>query len=191
MKPGRRWLATDRIARIALASMTLAISVPCWADEGGAGDPAVAAEAATAAPGTTAEVPAPDAPAPRAGHHLPARRLTVAQSIEESVSRLTRGLDLDASQQENLRQILVDQHRRLMKLRSANSGAPADVTSTMLAIYGQTKARIRAMLNDEQKKKYSVDVPRDDLGPAQADLKHWMDLQDAKRTQSQGEGNAK
>lgn len=194
MKPGRRWVATDRIARIALtslATMTLAFSGPCRADDAAASDPAATAAPAAPTTNAAATLPAPDAATPRTGHHRPARHLTVAQSIDESVRRLTRGLELDSGQQEALRQILADQHRRIMKLRSANSPAPAEVTGMTMAIYDQSKGRIRAMLNDEQKKKYSADVPRDDLAPAQADLKHWMGLQESKRRQDQAEGDPK
>lgn len=156
-----------RIALMSLVAMTLAFSAAA------AGPVAPAPDAVT--------LPAPGGDA-RARHHGPARRLTIAQSIDESVRRLTRGLDLDPGQQARLRQILVDQHRQLLQLRSGNAPAP-DVTGTTLAIYDQTKMRIRTMLNDEQKKKYSADVPRDSLAPAQADLQHWMQMQESKRKQ--------
>jgi hypothetical protein len=42
------------------------------------------------------------------------------------------------------------------------------------------------VLNEEQKKKYSVDVPRDSLAPAQADLNHYLQLQESKRQQDDG-----
>ena len=196
MKPERRWVATDRMARIALrslATIALAFCVPCRADDAAAGDPAVAAGVAAAAPvpDATSTLPASEAATPLVTHHRSAKHLTVAQSIDESVRRMTRGLDLDSGQQENLHQILVDQHRRIMKLRSANSAALADITGTTLTIYDQTKARIRTMLNDEQRAKYPADVPRNDLAPAQADMTHWMDLQESKRRQDQTEGKAK
>lgn len=142
----------------------------------------------------TPSVPAPgSAPpgAPAAVHRHAGRRLTVAQGIDESVHRLARGLDLDAAQQESVRQILVDQHRRIVKLRSADTSVAPDVAEATLAIYEQTKARIRGLLNDEQRKKYIADVPRGDLAPAQADLKHWIDLQDSRRRQGQVQDQTK
>ena len=190
-------MATDRIARIALTFLSMialvAVAVPGRAEDAAAAvDPAVAAgPAVPAAADATATLQAPDAGTPAVSHHRPARHLTAAQGIDESVRRLTRGLDLEPSQQESLRQILVDQHRRIMKLRSANSAVQADIAGTTLAIYEQTKGRIRAMLNDEQKKKYSADVPRSDLAPAQADLKHWMDLQESKRRLGQSDEDPK
>ena len=159
--------------------MTLAFSAACRADD------ATAAGDHSAATGPVAPT-GPDAVATRAYRHAPARRLTVAQSIDESVRRLTRDLDLDPGQQARLRQILVDQHRQVLQLRSGNAPASVDVTGTTLAIYDQSKTRIRAMLNDEQRKKYSADVPRDTLAPAQADLQHWMQIQETKRKQGGG-----
>jgi len=175
------------MALMSITTVTLAFSAACRADGGpGASDPAAAA--AAPAPDVTAMPPAPDSATPRTSRHQPARHLTVAQSIDENVHRLARGLDLDPGQQENLRHILVDQHRQIMKLRGGNSAAPADVAGATLAIYDQSKARIRAILNDEQRKKYSADVPREGLAPAQADLQHWMDLQEAKRRNDLGKG---
>jgi hypothetical protein len=161
-----------------LVAMMLTYSAACVAGD----------TSTTVAPVVPTSESAVESPAPqvnvRPGRHGPARHLTVAQSIEESVRRLTRGLDLDPGQQARLRQILVDQRRQVLQLRS--SSAP-DVAGTTLAIYGQTKARIRAMLNDEQRSKYSADVPRDTLAPAQADLQHWMKMQESKRQQDSGD----
>lgn len=176
---------TARIVLMWLIAMTLAFSSGCWAD-----DIAAAVDSPTTGPAAKA----PDAgvqPPPPAGNasprrHGPVKRLTVAQSIDVSVGRLTRGLELDPGQQARLRQILVDQHRQVLQLRSGNATAPVDVTGTTMAIYAQTKARIRVMLNDEQRKKYSADVPHDTLAPAQADLQHWMQMQEIKRKQDGG-----
>lgn len=179
MESGRRLVSTHPMARMALISlvaMSPAFSAACRADDAAATSDTTAAASPVAPAGV-------DAPAPRVHRHGPSRRLTVAQSIDESVRRLTRGLDLDPGQQVRLRQILVDQHRQVLQLRSGNAPAPVDVTGTTLAIYDQSKARIRAMLNDEQRKKYSADVPRDTLAPAQADLRHWMQIQESKRKQ--------
>ncbi len=168
-----------------LAALMLGLSAPCGPAVAAASDvPLPAAEAA--APEASAEPPTPNAQTPRVSHHRPARRLTVAQSIDESVGRLARGLDLDLGQQARLRQILVDQHRQMMQMRSGGSGVSGDATSAMLAIYDQTRARIRAMLNEEQLKKYPAAVPRDQTAPAQADLQHWMQLQESRRKQDDG-----
>jgi hypothetical protein len=190
MKPYPRLVSTNQMARIALtllAATTLTFPAACWADD------AQAASDATATTGPTA--PASDAAVnptggetatPRVLRHGPVRHLTIAQSIDESVRRLARGLDLDPGQQVRLRQILVDQHRQMTQLRSGASQVSGDATGMMLAIYDQTKARVRAMLNEEQLKKYPAAVPREQTAPAQADLQHWMQLQESKRKQDDG-----
>lgn len=172
---------TTRVLLAALALATLGLSAATRAEDAGA----------VAAVDAPADPPAPEAAAARAGRHSPAARRTIAQGIDDSVHRLTVALDLDADQQQALRQILVDQRRRILKLRSPDAAAAPDRTATMLAIYDQTRARIRALLNDEQKKKYAIDVPRADLAPAQADMTKWMELQEAKRRQDQADGGAK
>lgn len=172
MKSGRHSVSTHAMAHLALlglVAMTLAFSAACRADD------AAAASDATA-----------EAQTPRVSHHRPLRRLTAAQSIDQSVRRLSRGLNLNLGQQVRLRQILVDQQRATMQLRSRGAGVSGDLTGAMLAIYDQTKTRIRAMLDDEQKKKYSADVPREQTAPAQADLQHWLELQESRRAQDSG-----
>lgn len=192
MQVKRRRVLKPPVARKALVALLMvAFSGTSRADGGAAFGSGGSRAAVPVASGASASPPAAAAVSPRSSRRRPARHLTVAQKIDEDVRRLTRGLKLDPGQQQKLRQILVEQHRQIVALRSGDSAASPDVAGTTLAIYGQTKARIRAMLNDEQKKKYSADVPRAGLAPAQADLKHWMDLQESKRRQEQAEGHAK
>jgi hypothetical protein len=42
------------------------------------------------------------------------------------------------------------------------------------------------VLNDEQIKKYPAAVPRDQTAPAQADLQHWLQLQESNRKDEDG-----
>jgi len=195
MKPGRRWVSTHPMACIALmllAAMVLAFSAACRAGEAAAAsDPAAAAGPAAPAPDAAASPEVPSLPAPEGANarifrHGPSRHLTAAQSIDESVNRLARGLDLDQNQRERLRQILIDQRRRIIQLRSGGTPGAADLTGAMLAIYDQTRERIRAMLNQEQLKKYPAAVPRDQMAPAQADLQHWLQLKESAGKQNDG-----
>jgi len=128
MKLVRRLASTHRIVGIAglsLAALTLGISVASWADESApaAGEPSAVALSAAPTTEATVKPPAPDADSPKPSHHRPVKRLTAAQRIDENVRRLTRGLELDPGQQEKLRAILVDQHRRILDLRSGNAAA--------------------------------------------------------------------
>jgi hypothetical protein len=167
-----------------LLVVTIGVAATCRA-----GDPATGSNASPAAP-TADETTAPDVAAPvtprRYTHNHATRRLTVAQGIEESVQRLTRGLDLKPDQQERLREILMDQHRQMMRLRKGGFGASDDATGAMLSIYDQTRARIRALLTEEQLKKYPSAVPRDQTAAGQADLESWLKMQETKRNHESG-----
>jgi hypothetical protein len=122
---------------------------------------------------------APAGSAARSRSHRPSHR-TPAQVIDTNVRRLAQGLKLDREQQAKLREILVDQYAQLMKLRT-ESAPGTDRAGTMRAIVDRTRERIREMLNDEQKKQYATDVPREVTAATRADLEHWLDVRDAQR----------
>jgi hypothetical protein len=98
---------------------------------------------------------------------------------------MSRGLDLNAEQQVKLREILADEYQRARK-QSQNSEPGADRVAATMAIVDATKARIRALLSKEQEAKYETDVPREMTAPAQADLQHWMQVQESNRRQDEG-----
>ena len=146
--------------------------------------PAAAPAADAPKADSTAEAVKPDAPAadkPVTRTHRPPQRRTVAQGIEDSVRRLSRGLDLDATQQARLRQLLWDEHREMQAKVRQNPQPGVDRAAVTAAIIDHTKEQIRAMLNDEQKKKYTADVPREMTAPSRSDLEHWIDVQNSKR----------
>ena len=122
---------------------------------------------------------APAGRVPRSKSHRPPHR-TPAQVIDANVRRLAQALKLDQEQQAKLREILVDQYAQLTKLRT-ESAPGTDRAGTMRAIVDRTRERIRGMLNDEQKKQYATDVPREVTAATRADLEHWLDVRDAQR----------
>lgn len=126
-----------------------------------------------------ANEPAGSAPAARS-HRPP--HLTPAQVIDANVRRLAQGLKLDQEQQVKLREILVDQYAQLMKLRT-ESAPGTDHTGAMRAIVDRTRQNIRAMLNEEQKRQYSTEVPREVTAATRADLEHWLQVRDAQRNE--------
>ena len=76
-------------------------------------------------------------------------------SLDDRVRTLAQSLDLDAEQQSELRKVLQSQREEIMRVWSDTSvPAPYRVSAT-LAISDRTADQIRALLNDEQKKKYS------------------------------------
>ena len=105
---------------------------------------------------------------------------TAAQVIDTNVHRLAQGLKLDQEQQVKLREILVEQYAQLMNLRT-ESAPGTDRAGAMRAIVDRTRERIRDMLNDEQKKQYGSEVPRQVTAATRADLEHWLDVRDAQR----------
>jgi hypothetical protein len=101
--------------------------------------------------------------APAAGEDRPAASFPVrrqspvryrAHGVQDRVKVLTRALDLDASQQAQLRRILESQRQRVLAAWSDPSVAPARRVAATQAISAETTTRIRALLNDEQKRKF-------------------------------------
>ena len=125
------------------------------------------------------DAPLPAATAPRSRSHRTPHR-TPAQVIDTKVHRLAQGLNLDQEQQAKLREILVDQYAQLMKLRT-ESAPGTDRAGVIRAIVDRTRERIREMLNDDQKKQYTIDVPQEVTAATRADLEHWLDVRDAQR----------
>ena len=182
----RRKAAVHPVALRALRIVLLALSAAGRANDAVAADALPAALSAAPEPAAVSDPAGSDAAPPRVIRHGYVRHRTVDQSIDESVHRLARSLDLDSDQQVRLRQILMEQHRQMMQLRGGGAPVSGNVTVTMLTIYDQTRGRIRAMLNQEQLKNYPAAVPRDQTVPAEADLQHWMQLQESNRKTVEG-----
>lgn len=131
---------------------------------GGASQQVTAAEQGLAAQ-------APRAAYPR--HHA----LRRGSGLDEQVKLLTGKLDLDGRQQAGLRLLLERERQQLMQIR-ANPALPAvDRVHEATAIADRTADQIRAMLSEEQLKKYPAARPPRDAGRSpQPDLEHWMQL---------------
>jgi hypothetical protein len=78
-----------------------------------------------------------------------------ASSLDLRVKRLAKALKLDASQQAQLRVVLMKQEEQV-RLAWSDTSVPSSyrVLATRI-ISDQTADRIRALLNDEQKKRYN------------------------------------
>jgi hypothetical protein len=81
-------------------------------------------------------------------------------SLEARVQTLTKALDLDPRQQAGLRNILQSQRDQVMQVWNDTSVPAAYRISATQAISEQTADRIRALLNEEQKKKYNPPKPQ-------------------------------
>ncbi len=123
-------------------------------------------------PAFAADVPSPVPVAPnRSGVQMHES----ASSLDVRVRRLTKALNLDVTQQGQLRAVLMKQEDQV---RQAWSDTTVPSSYRVLAtriISDQTADRIRALLNDQQKKKYNP--PR--LAPpshaaGSPDVENWL-----------------
>jgi len=167
---------TTLTGRTVLLALMFAVGAAGAAAQGSASPAAANTDepAANAAPDS-----APADGAAKSRSHRPPHR-SPTQVIDANVRRLAQGLNLDQEQQVKLREILVDQYAQLMKLRT-ESAPGTDRAGAIRASVDRTRERIRQMLNDEQKKQYSTEVPREVTAATRADLEHWLDVRDAQR----------
>ena len=113
---------------------------------------------------------APGASAP------PATRHHARPALEDRVRMLSRTLDLDETQQSALRKVLESQRDQVMKVWSDSSVPAGYRVIATEAIADKTADQIRALLNEEQRKKYNQPrKPRDaSAGAAQPNVEDWM-----------------
>lgn len=125
----------------------------------------LATPAATGGQDATAAAPARPVPHRRNGDNLDAR-----------ARFLTKALGLDAQQQSELRKVLIAQRDEINKAWADESLPEAERIRATELVSERTADRIRALLNDEQKKKYNP--PRAATSTANAadrpDVEQWM-----------------
>jgi Spy/CpxP family protein refolding chaperone len=80
--------------------------------------------------------------------------------IEDRVAKLSTALNLDSSQQQQLRQILQHQRELVRKVWNDTSTPSSYRVIATRAISDQTSDQIRAMLNEEQLKQYNPPRPK-------------------------------
>lgn len=105
---------------------------------------------------TEGEASAVDAPR----HQAPPRHHS-GPSLEERIKTLSQALGLDATQQSELRKALESYREQLGRVSRDPSVPAAYRVGAVQAISEQTIERIRAFLNDEQKRKFHPPPPRD------------------------------
>lgn len=99
-----------------------------------------------------------------------------ATAVEQRVALLAAELNLDARQQAEVRKVLEDQRRQVMKVWNDTAVPAAYRVSATRAISDRTGDRIRALLNEEQKAKYNPPrKPREPMeGSATPSVEDWM-----------------
>ncbi len=118
---------------------------------------------------TAAAVP-PVAPARSATSRIPRRQ------GDDRVAALTRALNLDAAQQAQLTKVLESRRERISKVWNDATLPAAYRISATRAIEDNTADQIRAMLSEEQKKKYNPSRPPQKVGPGvdEPSVEDWM-----------------
>jgi Rod binding domain-containing protein len=127
--------------------------------------------AAGAADAIEKQVATAAAPAPQATSRAPA-----AARLDDRVKAVSTALDLDAAQQTQLRKILLEQRDAVRKIWSDKSLSPAERVPATRAAGTRAGDEIRAILNDEQKKKYNSATPTkpDEQGDKRS-VEQWLD----------------
>jgi hypothetical protein len=95
--------------------------------------------------------------------------------LDPRAERLAKMLALTEAQQSQLAIVLASQHERIHRLWSDEAVPPEFRVSQMRAINEDTENRIRALLNEEQRKEYLVPRQRQASGPSeQSNLEYWL-----------------
>ena len=118
-------------------------------------------------------VPAQETNAPHAADELvSARKL---RGLDKRVELLARYLDLSEEQRSTLKKILFETQREILKLRLAPSTGESLQMDRFRAIEDNTAEKIRAMLTEEQRKRYDPLSMRDSNPAAQkVGVEDWL-----------------
>jgi len=123
---------------------------------------------ASALPAQTSNVPAPASPRPS----QPTRR---RPTIDDRVKAFAKGLDLSETQQIAVKKILQERQQETLRIRTDPSIPGSQRIDRFRALQDQTVMRIRAVLNDEQKKKYDpLAVRKLSPAPNQKSVEDWL-----------------
>ena len=88
-----------------------------------------------------------NAEAPKPGH-------SKASSIDSRVNIFAKNLDLSEAQKSSVKRILEERQQESLRIRQNSSISGADRIEQFRILQHSTVARIRAVLNEEQRKKY-------------------------------------
>jgi hypothetical protein len=163
LRVDRRSTPSRRTPWLPMVCATLAA---CTFVGSGAAD---ADNAATATAPAPAQVPAQ--PSPR-----PSSQPRAGGTLDHRLKVLAKALDLDAGQRAELREILEDQRQAVTKIWSNPALLSAERVPATRAVEERTAERIRAILNDEQKKRYNPPKPQGTQAPP-ANVEAWMERQ--------------
>ena len=103
----------------------------------------------------------------------PVTRHTI--TIDDQVKRFAELLDLSEAQQSKVKKALEFQQVQIRRIRLDGSVSGAEKINRLRGLQDNTVASIRAVLNDEQKKKYDpLAVRQAQKGSSQTSVEDWM-----------------
>jgi hypothetical protein len=103
----------------------------------------------------------------------PGRRRSI--TIDDRVKRFAESLDLSEAQQSEVKKTLEFQQVQIRRIRLDGSLSGDERISRLRSLQDNTVAEIRAVLNDEQKKKYDpLAVRRTPKASPQPSVEDWM-----------------
>jgi len=153
-----------RLGWVGRALLPLALALPVASAV--EAQPVAAAASSITEPSTAVESAKVAAPAPHR-HRRP--------NAEDRLQGLVKGLKMDAAQQAEVRRALQAQREAIRRLTSAPADPEVPRVAAIHAITDRTTERIRAVLNDEQKKLYSQPLPHDfAAGEGKPGVEEWL-----------------
>ena len=125
------------------------------------------------APFSSAQQPAATSPTITLPAHHTHRRVT----MNDRVKVLARNLNLDQEQQDAVLKILLARNEEALRIRRDTSISGSVRIDRFRVLQDQTALRIRAVLNEEQKKRYDPLAVRDlKSNPDQKTVEDWLEL---------------
>jgi len=94
-------------------------------------------------------------PAPAQGEHSQHMGRSMP-SVDDQVAAMTEKLNLSADQQAKIKPLLQDQQDQMQSLMKDQSLSPDDRRAKAKSVHQSTTAKVRDLLNDDQKQKYDA-----------------------------------
>lgn len=157
----------SRSRQVALCLVLLLVCLLCVSP--------LAAQANEPAPATPAQSAPPPAPPASATPAQPAQSTRHRATLDDRVKALAAALDLNQTQQVAVKKILEQRQLEMLRIRQDPSIQGSDRIGKLRALQDQTIQRIRAVLNDDQKKKYDpLAIRNREPAPDQKSVEDWL-----------------
>jgi hypothetical protein len=157
---------------IALFRLFVSLSIALWVIPSAAQTNAQANEGTASSPQSSQESAAPT---PQSTPARPAHSTHRRATLDDRVQAFAKALDLTQPQQVAVKRILQQRQAEILRLRQDGSISGEERIGRLRALQDQTVLRIRAVLNDDQKKKYDPLAVRERTPPEnQKTVEEWL-----------------